>query len=53
MIYQFKGGGHNVVIRNGKKEVLEVQRNVPYQFAITLSYNDVVDMFFALPVERI
>ena len=53
MTYEFKGGGHNVVLRNGNEEGLEVQRNVPYQFAITLSYNDVVDMFFALPVESI
>ena len=37
MVDAFDGYGHNFVVRNGKEGGLVVQRNVPYEFAITLS----------------
>ena len=37
MVDQLDEGGHNVVVRNGKEGGLGVHRNIPYEFAITLS----------------
>ena len=45
------GCGHIVVVRNGKEGGLGVHRYVPYEFAITLSCQNVADTFFAPPVE--
>ena len=39
------------MVRNGKEGGLGVYRNVPYEFAITLSGSDVVDTFFTSPGE--
>ena len=43
--------GQNVVVRNGKEGGLRVYHNVPYGFAITLPRKDIVNTFFASPVE--
>ena len=51
MAEEFDGCGHNAVVRNGKEGGLGMHRNVPYEFAITLSRWDVVGTFFASPVE--
>ena len=32
---ELDGDGHSVVVKNGKKEGLGVQRNVPYEFTIS------------------
>ena len=37
MADELDGGRHNVTVRNGKERELGVHRNVPYEFAITLS----------------
>ena len=37
MADDLEGGGHNVVVRNGKEGGPVVHRDVPYEFAITLS----------------
>ena len=37
--------------RNGKEGGLGMHRNIPYEFAITMSYLYVVDTFFAPLVE--
>ena len=51
MAEELDGCRHNVVVRTGKEGGLEVHRNVPYEFAITLSRWDVVGTFFALSAE--
>ena len=51
MADELDGCGHNVVVRNGKEGGLGVHRNVPYEFAITLSRQDVVDTYFVPSVE--
>ena len=51
MSEELDGCGHNVVVRNRKEGGLGVHRNIPYKFAITLSRQNVVDAFFAPPVE--
>ena len=53
MAEELDGCGHNVVVRNGKEGGLGVHRNVPYEFAITLPRSDIVDAFFASPVESV
>ena len=37
MTEEFDGCGPNVMAQNGKEGGLEVHRNIPYEFAITLS----------------
>ena len=37
MANELDRGGHNDLVRNGNDGGLEVHRNVPYEFAITLS----------------
>ena len=37
MAEELDGCGHNVVVRNRKEGGLGVHRNIPYEFAITLS----------------
>ena len=44
------GRGYNVVVRNGKERGRGVYRNVPYEFAITLPRQDVVDTLISLRV---
>ena len=51
MAEELDGCGPNVEVRNGKEDGLGVHRDVQYEFSITLSRQDVVDTFFALPVE--
>ena len=51
MAEELDGCGHNVVVRNREERGLGVHRNIPYEFAITLSRYNVVDAFFAPPVE--
>ena len=51
MAEELDGCGHNVVDRNRKERGLGVHRNIRYEFAITLSRSNVVDAFFAPPVE--
>ena len=43
--------GLNVVVRNGKEEGLRVHRNVTYEFAITLSRQNVIDTFLPRPLK--
>ena len=37
MAEELDGCGHNIVVQNRKEEGLGVHRNIPYEFAITLS----------------
>ena len=53
MAEELDGCGHNVVVRIGKEGGLRVPRNVPYEFAITLSRKGVADTFFASSVESL